>query len=392
VRNPIDNFVAARLEKEGLAPSPEAGRATLIRRLSLDLLGLTPSPAEVDEFIADTRPDAYERLVDRLLASPHYGERWGRHWLDLARYADSNGYNIDGPREIWKYRDWVIDALNRDLPFDEFTIEQLAGALLPNPTREQIVATGFHRNTLLNLEGGIDFEQYRVEAVVDRASTTGAAFLGLTLGCARCHDHKFDPISQREFYQFYAFFNNIDELSGEFEDKEGRARAYQPILEFGTPDEFSQRDITRQQIILLENELEEYEKSLLARLSEWTKSLTTEQREQLKPEALVVLEDPPAEFNVFQKDALKGAFAAADLGYMQRVAGIQALQKASPKIDTTMVMRELPKPRQAYIHLNGDFLRKGVEVDGGTPAVLPPMPTAGKRFLFSGFGTAPQWN
>ncbi len=376
VRTPIDSFILARLEKEGLAPSAEAGRATLIRRLSLDLLGLTPSPAEVAEFVADTRPDAYERLVDRLLASPHYGERWGRHWLDIARYADSNGYNIDGPREIWKYRDWVIDALNRDLPFNEFTIEQLAGDLLPNPTKEQIVATGFHRNTLLNLEGGIDFEQYRVEAVVDRVSTTGAAFLGLTLGCARCHDHKFDPISQREFYQFYAFFNNIDELSGEFEDREGRARAYEPILEFGTPDEFAQREITRRQIALLEKELEEYEKSLLARLTDWTNSLTTEQRGKLKPEALVVLENPPAEFNVFQTDALKGAFAAADLGYKQRVDGIRALRGASPDIVTTMVMRELPKPRQAYIHLNGDFLRKGIDVNPETLAVLPPLPKA----------------
>ncbi len=374
VRNPVDSFILARLEKEGLSPSPEASRATLLRRLSLDLLGLTPAPAEVDEFVADTRPDAYERLVDRLLASPHYGERWGRHWLDIARYADSNGYNIDGPREIWKYRDWVIEAFNRDLPFNEFVIEQLAGDLLPNPTKEQIVATGFHRNTLLNLEGGIDFEQYRVEAVVDRASTTGAAFLGLTLGCARCHDHKFDPISQREFYQFYAFFNNIDELSSDFADKAGRERAYEPILEFGTPDEFARRDITRQQIALLEQELQEYEKSLLARLNDWTKNLTPEQREKIKPEALVVLDHPPAEFNVFQMDALKGAFGAADLGYMQRSAGIAALRSASPKIVTTMVMRELPKPRPAYIHLNGDFLRKGVEVGPGTPAVLPPLP------------------
>ena len=182
VRNPIDAFVLAKLESKGISPAPEADRETLIRRLSLDLLGLPPTPTEVDAFLSDTRPDGYERLVRRLLESPHYGERWGRHWLDLARYADSNGYNHDGPREIWMYRDWVIDALNRDLPFDQFVIEQIAGDLLPSATKQQIVATGFHRNTLINLEGGIDFEQYRVEAVVDRVETTGAVFFGADAG------------------------------------------------------------------------------------------------------------------------------------------------------------------------------------------------------------------
>jgi hypothetical protein len=210
-RNFIDRFVLARLESQGVAPSPEAGRATLIRRLSLDLLGVLPSPSEVEAFVANRDPAAYERLVERLLASPHYGERWARHWLDLARYGDSNGYTIDGSRSIWKYRDWVIEALNRDLSFDQFTIEQLAGDMLPNPTTAQLIATGFHRNTLKNEEGGTDAEQFRVEAVVDRVETTGAVFLGLTVGCARCHDHKYDPLSQREFYQLFALFNNADE-------------------------------------------------------------------------------------------------------------------------------------------------------------------------------------
>jgi hypothetical protein len=211
VRNPIDGFVLARLEAAGLAPSLEADKPTLIRRVTLDLLGLPPSAADVEAFMADTSGDAYERLVDRLLNSPHYGERWGRDWLDIARYADSNGYTIDGGRSIWKYRDWVIEAMNRDLPFDQFAIEQLAGDMLPEARLDQIVATGFHRNTLVNEEGGTDQEQFRVEAVVDRVSTTGAAFLGLTLGCARCHDHKYDPISQREFYELFAIFNNCDE-------------------------------------------------------------------------------------------------------------------------------------------------------------------------------------
>jgi hypothetical protein len=207
--NPIDAFVLARLAKEGLKPSPEAERATLIRRVSLDLIGLPPTPEEVDAFINDTSPDAYGKLVDRLLASPHYGERWGRHWLDAARYADSDGYEKDTGRPFaWRYRDWVINALNADMPFDRFTIEQLAGDLLPSATLNQKIATGFHRNTLTNKEGGVDQEEFRVAACIDRVSTTGKVWLGLTIGCAQCHDHKYDPVSQREFYEMFAFFNS----------------------------------------------------------------------------------------------------------------------------------------------------------------------------------------
>jgi hypothetical protein len=214
-RNAIDYFSLARLEKEAVAPSPEADRPTLIRRLSLDLTGLPPTIREVDEFVEDRRPDAYERVVERLIASPHYGERWGRHWLDLARYSDSNGYSIDAPRSIWKYRDWVINALNRNMGFDQFVLEQLAGDLLPGATLDQKIATGFHRTTQINQEGGIDPEQFRIESVMDRVSTTGTALLGLTIGCAQCHDHKFDPITQREYYQFFAFFNStVDDGHG----------------------------------------------------------------------------------------------------------------------------------------------------------------------------------
>jgi len=211
LQNEIDAFVLAKLEAEGLQPSPEATRSTLIRRLYLDLLGILPTPAETRQFFNDDQPLAYERLVDRLLVSPRYGERWGRHWLDIARYADSNGFTIDGARSIWPYRDWVIRATNADMPFDQFVIEQLAGDLLPKPTSDQVVATGFHRNTLINQEGGTDKEQFRVESVVDRVNTTGAALLGLTVGCAQCHVHKYDPITQRDFYKLFAIFNNCDE-------------------------------------------------------------------------------------------------------------------------------------------------------------------------------------
>jgi len=211
-RNPIDHFVLAELEKRGLVPSPEADRYTLIRRLYLDLLGLLSPVDEVDAFVQDMRDDAYQRLVDRLLQSPHFGERWGRHWLDMARYADSDGYEKDNPRpDAYRYREWVIDAINADLPFDQFTIEQLAGDLLPDATPLQRLATAFHRQTLTNTEGGVDQEEFRVEACFDRTETTGTVWLGLTIGCARCHSHKYDAISQREYYQLFAIFNNGDE-------------------------------------------------------------------------------------------------------------------------------------------------------------------------------------
>ena len=211
VRNPIDAFILARLEREGLTPSAEADRAILLRRVSLDLIGLPPTPEEVDAFLADRAADAYERQVDRLLASPHYGERWGRRWLDLARYADTNGYEKDRPRSIWPYRDWVIKAINANLPFDRFTIEQLAGDMLPGAGVSQRVATGFHRNTMLNEEGGIDPLEFRFYAMTDRVATTGTVWLGLTVGCAQCHTHKFDPIPHREYYQFMGLLNNADE-------------------------------------------------------------------------------------------------------------------------------------------------------------------------------------
>jgi len=210
-RTPIDTFVLARLEEQNLTPSAPADRYTLIRRLSLDLIGLPPTIEEVDAFVNDPAPDAYERLVDRLLTSPAYGERWGRRWLDLARYADTNGYEKDRPRSIWPFRDWVIGALNADMGFDQFTIEQLAGDMLPGAMLSQRVATGFHRNTMLNEEGGIDPLEFRFHAMTDRVSTTGTTWLGLTLMCCQCHSHKYDPVSQREYYELMAFLDNADE-------------------------------------------------------------------------------------------------------------------------------------------------------------------------------------
>ncbi len=210
-RGPIDGFVLARLEKEGLAPSPEADPAALIRRVSLDLIGLPPQPSEVDAFLRDTSPTAFEKVVDRLLASPHFGERLALPWLDLARYGDTSGYHNDSLRDMWLWREGVIKAFNANQPFDQFTIEQLAGDLLPKATVEQQIASGFHRNVMTSDEGGIIDSEYLNLYVVDRVNTTGVTWLGLTIGCAQCHDHKYDPLKQSEYYQLYSFFHNVPE-------------------------------------------------------------------------------------------------------------------------------------------------------------------------------------
>jgi len=357
VRTPIDAFVLRRLEAAHLAPSPEADRETLIRRLSLDLLGLPPTIEAVAAFVNDSSTDAYERLVDRLLASPHYGERQARHWLDVARYADSNGYTIDGPRSIWKYRDWVVDAFNRDLPFDEFTIHQLAGDLLHEATTEQIVATGFHRNTLTNEEGGTDKEQFRVEAVVDRVSTTGTAFLGLTIGCARCHDHKYDPITQREFYQLFAFFNGADE----------------PQWELPTPEEGQAREAFRGQLAALQAKLDAHDAAFLAALPEWEASLAEEQRAKLPGDVAAVLRKPHAERSNDERDKLAAEYRKTDSTRGALEQEIAKLKKTEPSVTTALVVRERDEPRATHIMIRGDFLRPGREVEPGVPAVLPQL-------------------
>ena len=264
-KNPIDYFTLARLETEGLKPSAEADRATLLRRVSFDLTGLPPTPSEVDSFVADHSPDAYEKKVDQLLKSGHYGERMAIEWLDLARYADTHGYHIDSLREMWPWRDWVISAFNRNMPFDEFTIDQLAGDLLPDATVEQKIASGFNRNNMINFEGGAIPEEYHVEYVVDRASTTATTWLGITMGCARCHDHKYDPIKQKDFYRFFAFFNTVPERG--LDGYEGNA---DPVLELPTPAQKRQRDELNQQIADVLTALPE--KELLTLRNEWQKT------------------------------------------------------------------------------------------------------------------------
>ncbi len=265
LRNPIDNFVLARLEAEKLSPSPEAAKTTLLRRLSLDLTGLPPTLAELDAFLNDKSPNAYEKQVDRLLASPHYGEKMALHWLDLARYADTHGYHIDSHRDMWPWRDWLISAFNRNMPYDQFTLWQLAGDLLPKPTREQKLASGFNRNHVINYEGGAIPEEYLAEYVIDRVETTGTTWLGLTVGCARCHDHKYDPIQQKDFYRLYAFFNTIDEKG--LDGQRGNAA---PILKLPTDVQANQEVELTQQIQSLEKTLEDAQ--LPALLTTWEKT------------------------------------------------------------------------------------------------------------------------
>ncbi len=359
--HPIDAFVRDRLHREHLLPSSTADAITLIRRLSLDLTGLPPTIDEVDRFVADFTADqtkAYAELVERLLRSPRYGERWARWWLDQARYADSNGYSVDAPRQIWKYRDWVIDALNRDLPFDQFTVEQLAGDLLPHPTDEQRIATGFHRNTQINQEGGIDPEQFRIDSVFDRVATTGTVWLGLTIGCCQCHDHKFDPIEQKEYYQFFAFFNNQNEPS---------FTVYDPKL--NAPSLLAEKK-------KLEAEQRKLVEAADTSLQEWEKQLTEEKREQLAKPVRKILEAERSKRTVEQLQSLYAAASSvgseADRAeFQQRQTRLSEIAKLLETGVSTLVMEELPKPRTTTVFIQGDFTRPADVVQCGTPSVLP---------------------
>jgi len=357
VRNPIDRFILAPLERDGIVPSAEADRVTLIRRVHLDLTGLPPTIAEVAAFLADARPEAYERAVDRLLASPHFGERWARPWLDLARYADSNGYSIDAPRSIWKYRDWVIDALNRDMPFDAFAVEQLAGDLLPGATLDQKVATGFHRNTPINQEGGIDPEQFRIESVIDRVNTTGTAFLGLTVGCCQCHDHKYDPISQREYFQFFAFFNNCDE----------------PDLTLASPEDLARVERAEAEVRAYLDGVRGQGGEVIEAQRAWEAGLDMAGRQKQSEAVRSVLDRPPGDRDEARQRVVFAAFidqAPAAKAHRQAIA---AIRKAAPKPVTTMVVRERAAPRETHLFVKGDFTRPGEPVAPGVPKALPPL-------------------
>ena len=355
--NPIDWFVHAKLAQNGLTPSKEADPTTLIRRLSLDTTGLPPTIPEVDAFVANwaiNANDAYNELADRLLRSPSYGERWGRWWLDQARYADSNGYSVDSPRQIWKYRDWVIDAINRDMPFDQFTIEQLAGDLLPGATEQQKIATGFHRNTQINQEGGIDVEQFRIDSVFDRVATTGTVFLGLTVGCAQCHDHKFDPILQKEYYQLFAFFNNQEE----------------PTLTVYPPE------LNAADLIAEKKQLDKVIRDVMAKMDSaietWEAELTEEQRMALPKETQKILSgDKKKKRTAPQKEILYAeGIGATDVDFKKTRDRIRQIDTMLEQGVNTLVMKELAQPRKTTVFVQGDFTRPSEEVTCSTPSVL----------------------
>jgi hypothetical protein len=331
-RNAIDHFILARLEHEGLNPSPEASRETLIRRVTLDLTGLPPTPAEVNAFRADRSPDAYERLVDRLLASPRYGERQAMEWLDLARYADTNGYQNDFARTMWPWRDWVIEAFNRNLPFDRFVIEQIAGDLLPGATQSQRIGTGFNRNNRTVTEAGSIDEEWRVENAVDRVETTATVFLGLTLGCGRCHDHKFDPITQREFYQFFAFFNSVKE-QGVYTEQRGNVP---PLILLPTPED--------------EKRLRQLEGAVAAA------ERAARELEAARPGRELL----DAEIRGLREKQTK----------LRKERG-----EYEKRVTSVMVMEDLSRPRATFVLKRGryDIPDRNQKVEPGVPSCLPPL-------------------
>ncbi|HEV7226335.1 MAG TPA: PSD1 and planctomycete cytochrome C domain-containing protein [Pirellulales bacterium] len=390
VRTPIDRFVLAKLEAEGLAPSPEADRPTLIKRLAIDLTGLPPTPEEVDAFVADADPQAYENLVERLLASPHYGERMALDWLDAARYADSNGFQQDGDTWQWIWRDWVVRAINADLPFDEFTVWQLAGDLLPDATNprqtvDQKIASAFNRNHLLNGEGGAIAEEQRYVNLFDRIDTTATTWLGLTMACAQCHDHKYDPITQRDYYGLLDAFNRVPE-SGTPQFFSSRIRVANPVLELPT-------EANRAKFAELESQISaasaEAKIAADAAYQGWREGLFADGKPaegKGLPEGLAaVLRKGEAERSEEEKKSLEpGLRKHFDekvrpglAGKIPSLAQVDALQKQlddyrADKLPRLMVMSD-ERPRETTILNRGDYLSPGEKVSFATPAFLPPL-------------------
>ncbi len=353
-KNPIDFFILSELEKQDLTPSEEAAPSTLLRRLFLDLTGLPPSSRDLASVSTGFSEATYLDWVNDLLSSPHFGERWGRHWLDVARYADSNGYSIDGARTMWRYRDWVIQAINDDMPFDQFTLEQLAGDLIPNATQDQIIATGFHRNTQINQEGGIDPEQFRMESVFDRMATTGSAFLGLTLGCAQCHDHKFDPISQEDYYRMFAFFNNQDE----------------PNIPAPTDEETLQLVSWEKKYNPAKSKLDHFEKTLPDKIWQWEKFFNDEDVESAPKEIRAILKKLPKERTEQESKTLMEHVKKNDASYQSLLKEVNDLRRRRPRITTAMVLKERSQARQTHLLIKGDFTRPDKPVSAGVPSTL----------------------
>jgi hypothetical protein len=376
-RNAIDHFVLARLEKDGWAPSDEADKVTLIRRVTLDLTGLPPTPAEVDAFVADQSSDAYEKVVDRLLASPRYGERMVWEWLDIARYADTNGYQGDNVRTMWPWRDWVIHALNANMPYDQFVIKQLAGDLLDNSTVDDKLATAFLRNHMINGEGGRIPEENRVDYVMDQTETVSTAFLGLTVGCARCHDHKFDPISQKDYYSLFAFFNNtpVDGHGGN-----GQAAPVGDLASAQDTQRLADADAAVEKSAA---EVDEIEKTVFPRSTTQKSSAESPKAAELSGNVVAGLRQKPRdrgipflteEISTFKDSEPK--FAAA----VERLLKAQeARNAAAARVTKVMVMQELSKPRDTFVLVKGSYDKPAAKVTANTPTTLPALPSDAKK-------------
>ncbi len=370
IRNPIDNFVLARLEREGLSASPEAAKELLLRRVTLDLTGVPPTPEDVDAFVANKAPDAYEKAVDRLLASPRYGERMAWDWLDAARYADTSGYQGDPERTMWPWRDWVVKALNDNMPYDRFTIEQLAGDLLPNATADQKIATGFNRNHMHNGEGGRIAEETRVENVMDRVETTATVWMGATVGCARCHDHKFDPFTQREYYQLFAYFNNTSESGG------GRAGQSAPVIEVADDDAKARLATQAKEVKEIGDETTTVESKLFPGLRD-KKQVIPDSLKKLPVATLDALKRAPEQRTSVQLRDIISKYQKTEPAYAKvlqkldrAVVERDRLSNAMPRV---MIMDELPKPRDTFMLVRGAYNKPGDKVVIGVPARLPPL-------------------
>jgi mono/diheme cytochrome c family protein len=375
VTNPIDAFVRARLAREKLSPAPAATREELIRRVSLDLNGLPPTPAETAAFVADRSPDAYEKVVDRLLASPRYGERWAWDWLDVARYSDTNGFQGDPERTMWPWRDWVVNALNSNLPFDRFTVEQLAGDLLPDATRDQKIASGFHRNNMFNGEGGRIAEETRVENVFDRVETTATVWLGLTFNCTRCHDHKFDPLKQTDYFAFFDIFNQMSETGSP--SGSGRQGQLIPVLDISTPAEHEAVKTTQARIDAIAKEIEAYEVTKFPRPEG---KPVSESPDAIKlPGNLVATHAKvaPARRGVdglleavpyFRDTAPDPAYAAM---LQTLLDAVRARDNAAANVTKVMIMDQLEKPRDTFVLNKGNYEAKtDVQVLGHVPQIF----------------------
>ena len=378
-QNPIDAFVLERLQQEKLKPSPEADAATLCRRVYLDLTGLPPTPEEVAAFVQERN---YDRLVEKLLASPRYGERWAWEWLDAARYADTNGFQGDPERTMWPWRDWVIRAINDNISYDRFTIEQLAGDLLPDATDEQRLATAFNRNHMHNGEGGRIGEETRVENVMDRTETTATVWLGLTLGCARCHDHKYDPLTNVDYYRFYAYFNNSSEngtASGG-----GRTGQIKPVLELSSPEETQALAAVEKSVALKSKELEAFEKDFFAKTSAVSpddppaKPESAPKQPELSKSAVDALKLKPSARSVDALREIAEAYKKSRPDYAQQLTQLRTTiderNKTTAKVPRVMVMDDLPTPRESFVLVRGAYDKPSTKVTQGLPGALPPLP------------------